>query len=42
MCIEPWLGVADEIGTNQKFEEKTGILKLKKDGIFEASYSIEI
>ena len=42
ICIEPWLGMADEIGTNQKFEEKTGILKLKKDGIFEASYSIEI
>ena len=42
ICIEPWLGVADEIGTNQKFEEKTGILKLKKDEIFEASYSIEI
>ena len=42
LCIEPWFGVADEIGTNQKFEEKTGILKLKKDGIFEASYSIEI
>ena len=42
ICVEPWLGVADEIGTNQKFEEKTGILKLKKDEIFEASYSIEI
>ena len=42
ICVEPWLGVADEIGTNQKFEEKTAILKLKKDEIFEASYSIEI
>ena len=42
ICIEPWLGVADEIGINQKFEEKKGIISLKKYEIFEASYSIEI
>ncbi len=42
LCIEPWCGVADDIKTNQNFEEKNEILKLKKDEIFEASYNIEI
>ena len=42
LCIEPWCGVADDIKTNQNIEEKNGILKLKKDEIFEASYNIEI
>lgn len=42
LCIEPWCGVADDIKTNQNFEEKNGILKLKKDEVFKASYSIEI
>lgn len=42
LCIEPWCGVADDIKTNQNFEEKNGILNLKKDEVFKASYSIEI
>lgn len=42
LCIEPWFGVADDIESNQNFEEKRGILELKNGEIFEASYSIEI
>jgi len=42
VCIEPWLGVADNETTNQKIETKEGILKLEVDSTFNASYSIEI
>ena len=42
VCIEPWLGIADAETTNQKIEDKEGIIELKADSIFSASYSIEI
>ena len=42
VCIEPWLGVADAEDTNQKIEEKEGILSLPKNDTFKASYSIII
>lgn len=28
VCIEPWLGIGDNVDTNQKFEEKEGIIQL--------------
>lgn len=42
VCIEPWLGIADHEATDQKIENKEGILSLESGAIFEASYSIEI
>jgi galactose mutarotase-like enzyme len=42
VCIEPWLGIADNEATNQDFKTKEGILKLNVGDTFKASYSIEI
>jgi len=42
VCIEPWLGIADSVDTNQNLETKEGILTLKAKQHFIAAYSIEI
>ncbi len=42
VCIEPWLGVADAETTNQKIEDKEGIIALEAGLVFNACYSIEI
>lgn len=42
VCIEPWLGIADNETTNQDFKTKEGILKLNAGDVFKALYSIEI
>ena len=42
VCIEPWLGIADNETTDQNIENKEGILKLEAGSVFNASYSIEI
>lgn len=42
VCIEPWLGIADNEHTNQDFTTKEGILKLAVGNTFEARYTIEI
>ena len=42
VCIEPWLGIADSETTNQKIEEKEGIIALDTGKVFNASYSIEV
>lgn len=42
VCIEPWLGIADNENTNQNLKEKEGILNLEADKTFIASYRIEI
>lgn len=42
VCIEPWLGIADSVDTNQDFKTKEGILKLEAGNVFKASYTIEI
>ena len=42
VCIEPWLGLADHEDTNQKLEEKEGIIKLDVGNTFSASYKIAI
>jgi galactose mutarotase-like enzyme len=42
VCIEPWLGIADNENTNQDLKTKEGILKLKAGNTFKASYTIEI
>lgn len=42
VCIEPWLGFADNETTDQNIETKEGHLELKAGEIFNASYSITI
>ncbi|MEP3837598.1 MAG: aldose 1-epimerase family protein [Algibacter sp.] len=42
VCIEPWLGIADNEDTNQKLTEKEGIISLAKNKSYQATYSIEI
>ncbi|NMH88688.1 aldose 1-epimerase family protein [Flavivirga algicola] len=42
VCIEPWLGIADNETTNQNLKEKESILTLMSHQTFKASYSIEI
>ncbi|WP_111610218.1 aldose 1-epimerase family protein [Algoriphagus yeomjeoni] len=42
VCIEPWLGIGDSINSNQKFEEKDGILKLEPHQSDSKSYEITI
>ncbi|MFZ4798373.1 MAG: aldose 1-epimerase family protein [Bacteroidia bacterium] len=38
ICLEPWLGYADNIGFNGDISTKKGIIILPKNEIFEASY----
>lgn len=40
VCIEPWLGVADFEETSGEFVQKTGILSLAPQNVFDASFSI--
>ncbi len=42
VCIEPWLGIADRWDTDQRFENKEGILQLATGAVFEATYIVEI
>ncbi|WP_139957190.1 aldose 1-epimerase family protein [Flavicella sediminum] len=42
VCIEPWLGIADSVDSDQKIENKEAIISLEKGKTFTASYSIEI
>lgn len=42
VCIEPWLGIADNADSDHNFETKEGILNLAAKETFNASYSIEI
>lgn len=42
VCIEPWLGIADNAETDQDIKTKEGIMELMPSQIFNASYSISI
>lgn len=42
ICIEPWFGHADLVKTNQKLQEKEGILSLKPNTEFKSVYFIEL
>ncbi|WP_221391882.1 aldose 1-epimerase family protein [Dyadobacter sp. NIV53] len=42
VCIEPWLGIADNADSDQNLENKEGILNLESKAVFKALYSIEI
>ncbi len=42
VCIEPWLGIADSVSSNQDFTKKEGIIKLDGKETFTASYFIQV
>jgi len=42
VCIEPWIGIGDNIDTDQNFETKEGIIKLEANKSFSANYTISI
>ena len=42
VCIEPWCGIADDVNTNHQFEDKTSIIKLQKDEVFDKSLFISL
>ena len=42
VCIEPWLGIADNEHTNQDLIHKEGIIKLEAKKGFQACYTIEV
>lgn len=41
VCLEPWLGIADVIKTNQKLEEKFKIKKIVANDFYRAHYSLK-
>lgn len=42
VCIEPWFGIADEEISNQRLEDKKGMINLAKNDDFCCSYQITI
>ena len=42
VCIEPWCGIADDIKTNHRLEDKTSIIKLGKNTLFHKSLTISL
>lgn len=40
VCIEPWCGIADDINTNHKFEDKKALVKLKSKEVFKRTMLI--
>lgn len=42
VCIEPWQGLADSEDSNQILKDKEGIIALKENKTYSASYTIEI
>lgn len=42
VCIEPWFGVADSIGSDGNFSRKEGIITLPIGSVWKGAYSIQI
>ena len=42
ICVEPWCGITDRLGTNQDFKTKEGIEKLSSNSTFKRIHTIEI
>jgi len=42
VCIEPWCGIADDVNTNHKLEEKVSIINLLKNDVFNKSLYISL
>jgi galactose mutarotase-like enzyme len=42
VCLEPWFGYADSVGSSGEISEKPGIIGLKPEQKFQCRYAIEI
>lgn len=42
ICIEPWNGIPDTVGSSFDFTKKEGITKLDKGGVFERTHTITV
>jgi galactose mutarotase-like enzyme len=42
ICIEPWLGIADNANTSGKIEEKEGIQILENNSKKQIAWSVEL
>ena len=42
LCIEPWFGCADSVGSSIEISAKEGIKELEKGHVFEADYTISV
>ena len=42
ICVEPWCGITDRVGTNQDLRTKEGIERLLPDETFKRVHSVEI
>jgi galactose mutarotase-like enzyme len=42
VCIEPWCGIADSVGSDQQWVEKEGINQLEGGGIFQRTWTASL
>ncbi len=42
VCIEPWLGIADSVKSNQRLKDKEGIISLGALDTYTTAYTIEV
>lgn len=42
LCIEPWYGIADGVGSPVELRDKAGIEQLEPEAIFTANYTIQV
>lgn len=42
VCLEPWCGIADGVGTNQQLMEKEGINELKPKEVFTRTWTVSV
>jgi galactose mutarotase-like enzyme len=42
ICIEPWCGIADAVGSDQQLVNKEGIQRLEAGAVFERSWSVTV
>jgi len=41
VCIEPWCGIADGVGSDQQLEHKEGIIRLDAKGVFACRWTLQ-
>jgi len=42
LCIEPWCGIADGINADGELKNKEGIIKLEKEQLFNAAWTVRV
>ncbi len=41
LCLEPWYGIADTVNSSGRLEDKEGIIRLKSESRFDASFTLD-